>query len=455
MWLALVLIVSSCAGVTQPMYTEPATHGNLSMANESLRSLPEPEEKIVATVYRFRDQTGQYKPSDKVASWSTAVTQGATSILLKSMEDSGWFTTIEREGVSNLLNERQIIQNIRQQHSGGQQGNFVNPLLFAGVILEGGIIGYDTNIITGGAGARYLGIGGSGQYRKDQVTIYLRAVSTQSGRILKTVHSSKSIISQKMDGGVFKFVDFERLLEAEVGYTYNEPPVMAVTEAIDEAVKMLILEGIEEGIWKAKDEEEVRAYRMRFDYDRERQAQLERDYFGFISRPDYRRGWAVAPRVGWGSTIGNYANPDINLSGSFQVERSIMPGFSAKAGLERTRVSTPNVYSDPVNSAELMLNTYVLPRYQLSPFIGAGGGLFVFDDVWNNDNDRIFPFVGIDSGLDYQITNHLGLRVNVGYRYLLKDGIDGIAMGKHNDQYWNVSAGLVIRPRFRSVFQNN
>ena len=32
-------------------------------------------------------------------------------------------------------------------------------MLFAGMILEGGIIGYDTNVETGGTGARWLGIG--------------------------------------------------------------------------------------------------------------------------------------------------------------------------------------------------------------------------------------------------------------------------------------------------------
>ena len=32
-------------------------------------------------------------------------------------------------------------------------------MLFAGMLFEGGIVGYDTNVETGGNGARYLGIG--------------------------------------------------------------------------------------------------------------------------------------------------------------------------------------------------------------------------------------------------------------------------------------------------------
>ncbi len=443
-----LFLLNSCVGFMQPLQTEPVAPGTLSRSNESLRQLPEPEEKIVAAVYRFRDQTGQYKPSDRVASWSTAVTQGATSILTKSLEDSGWFTTIERESISNLLNERQIIQNLRQQHAGEQRIAPLPPLLFAGIIMEGGIIGYDTNIITGGMGARYLGIGGSGQYRKDQVTIYLRAVSTQSGRILKTVHTTKSIISQQLESGVFKYIDTKHLLEAETGYTYNEPPVMAVTEAIDEAVKMLILEGLEEELWSAKNRDHVVAYREQFEYEQKIGEQLERDYFGFITRPEYRRGWAVSTNTSMGSVIGNYENPDINAGFALQIEKGITPAISLKTNIKRTKISAPRAYSNPVNALELMANTYMLPDHKLSPFIAAGGGAFIFDKAFNGDDDQLFPFVSVEAGLDYRINRRFGVRLSSNYRYLLIDGIDGITLGKYNDQHWSVNAGIVFQTGF-------
>src|SRR3546814_8620815 len=43
-----------------------------------------------------------------------------------------------------------------------------------------------TNTLTGGMGAQYLGIGAHTQYREDNVTVYLRAVSTNTGEILKS-----------------------------------------------------------------------------------------------------------------------------------------------------------------------------------------------------------------------------------------------------------------------------
>ena len=446
--LFLLAFAVSCAGTMKPMHTDRATPGTLSKANESLRELPEPTEPIVAAVYRFRDQTGQYKPSDRVASWSTAVTQGATSILIKSMEESGWFTPIERESISNLLNERQIIQSIRQQHSGPEGPAPLPPLLFAGVMLEGGIIGYDTNVITGGAGLRYLATGGSNMFRKDQVTIYLRAVSTQSGRILKTVHTTKSIISQQLEGGAFRFIDTNRLLETEAGFTYNEPPVMAVTEAIDEAVKLLIIEGIEEGLWGAKNEEEVLAYRERFDYEREREKQFQRDYFGFIENRAMRSGWHLTVGGTFGSHIGNYSYPSTKPGAMLQIERAINNYFSVKANVMRTELGVQSLFSNPMNTAELMLNVYATPDYRLSPYLSIGPGIIAFDKQYDFMENQYFPAASFEAGLDYRLNDTFGVRLSSHYRYLLTDGIDGVAEGRYNDQHWNINLGVVIRPRF-------
>ena len=438
----------SCAGTLQPMHTDRATPGTLSKANESLRAMPEPEEAMVAAVYRFRDQTGQYKPADRMASWSTAVTQGATSILIKSMEDSGWFVPIERESISNLLNERQIIHSIRQQHAGPEGPAPLPPLLFAGVMLEGGIIGYDTNVVTGGAGLRYLATGGSNMFRKDQVTIYLRAVSTQSGRILKTVHTTKSIISQQLEGGAFRFIDTNRLLETEAGFTYNEPPVMAVTEAIDEAVKLLILEGIEEGLWSARDEDAVLAYKEQFEIEREREKQFQRDYFGFIENRAMRSGWHLAIGGAFGSHIGNYSYPSTKAGVMLQVERSTGSYFSVKANFMRTELGVQRMFSNPVNTAELMLNVYATPDYKLSPYLSIGPGVIAFDKQYDFMERQFFPAASFEAGLDYRLNDRLGVRLSSHYRYLLKDGLDGVAEGRYNDQHWNVNLGVVVRPGF-------
>ncbi len=162
----------------QPIKQQSARTGELTTASKTLKDLPKPQKKVVVGVYSFKDQTGQYKEIQNGSSFSTAVTQGGTSILIKALEDSEWFTPIERENLSNLLNERNIIRSTRQEYA-GSNGPAVPPLLFAGVLLEGGVVSYDTNILTGGFGARYFGAGGSTQYKQDRITVYLRAISTQ------------------------------------------------------------------------------------------------------------------------------------------------------------------------------------------------------------------------------------------------------------------------------------
>ena len=241
--------------------TARATQGYVTAIHDDLVALPPPRDQLVVGVYKFRDQTGQYRTSSVATTFSTAVTQGATSMLIDALRSSGWFTVIERESLTNLLNERKIINSARMQYASqpGVQAPALPPLppmLYAGVLLEGGIIGYDTNLLVGGAAARYYGVGGSGQIRKDQVSIHLRVVSVQNGRVLESVSTSKSILSREVDFGIYRFVRVKRLLEVEIGFSTNEPPTMAVQEAIEKAVYDLIVQGILDGVWQLKNPED-------------------------------------------------------------------------------------------------------------------------------------------------------------------------------------------------------
>lgn len=240
--------------VQQPAVSEVRTE-----TQSRLRSLPAPKEKAAVAVYSFEDQTGQFKPSEGVQTLSRAVTQGSTSVLLKALQDAGdrsWFTVIERENLDNLLKERQIIREMRKQYLGEDELNeaALPPLLFAGVILEGGIIGYDTNTLTGGVGARFLGIGAKTDYREDKVTVYLRAVSVKSGEVITSVVASKKIASIGVAANAFRYVSFKELLEVDTGITTNEPDLLALRQATEKAVELLILEGATLGVWEFQDQ---------------------------------------------------------------------------------------------------------------------------------------------------------------------------------------------------------
>lgn len=250
----LALLLTGCAaleyerGVQDPVALTPRE--SLMAKLPALDGPP-----ITVAVYGFKDLTGQMKPSDKLALFSKAVTQGAEVFLIKSLQDSkGWFKVVERVGLDNLIKERQLIRNQREVYE-GKDAKPLKPMTVAGVMIEGGIIGYDSNIRSGGQGARFLGLGTSQQYRVDEVVISLRLISVNSGEVLLSTAVSKTIFSTSHNVGVLKFVDQgTQSLEMENGAALNEPTTYAVRIAIEQAVYEMILEGKRRGMWSFKDE---------------------------------------------------------------------------------------------------------------------------------------------------------------------------------------------------------
>jgi len=251
----LALTIQGCTLLPTPdaaLVSEPTLAPNTSTKLD-LKQLPAPKGKIVASVYSFSDKTGQYKTAP-ASSFSTSVTQGGAALLNQALHDSGWFITLEREGLQNLLTERKIIRAALKKPDAPANNNSDLPsLLAANVLLEGGIVGYDTNILTGGAGARFLGIGLSDQYRMDQVTVNLRAIDIRTGQILNNVSTTKTIYSREVQTGVFKFIEYKKLLELEAGITTNEPAQLCVRTAIEAAVLHLIVDGIDSNTWALDD----------------------------------------------------------------------------------------------------------------------------------------------------------------------------------------------------------
>lgn len=211
--------------------------------------------QIAVAVYSFRDMTGQRKASQTIASLSSAVTQGADAYLVKSLQQvaSGrWFKVLERGGLDNLIKERQLIRQMRELYQ-GKDAQPLPPMLFAGMVLEGGIIGYDSNTMSGGSGARLLGIGASTEYRQDEVTISLRAVSVATGEVLVTVTISKTVLSFQDKAGMLKFFEAgTKAVELETGAATNESMNKAVQLAIHAAVIEMIKEGERKGHWQYK-----------------------------------------------------------------------------------------------------------------------------------------------------------------------------------------------------------
>jgi curli production assembly/transport component CsgG len=258
--LSVISMLSGCAVIqsTGLNETDPTVTTQRENVKKEFDNLPPPVagKPVNVAVYSFQDKTGQRRPQQNVASLSTAVTQGAETFLIKALQDVGqgqWFEVVERVGVDNLTKERLIIRQMREAYE-GKDAKPLMPLLFAGMIIEGGIVGYDTSVNSGGAGARWLGIGKQTQWSQDTVTISLRAVSVNTGKVLATVTVQKTILSSSDSITALKFFDMgTKAFEAETGLTINEPGTYAIKAAVEQAVVELIKEGDRKGVWKIKE----------------------------------------------------------------------------------------------------------------------------------------------------------------------------------------------------------
>ena len=253
----LAILVSSCAVLNENKdlsLTRDILPANiLDLQSVELAELPPAKRKPVVAVYRdsFQDLTGQRKSNSSFALFSTAVTQAPEALLIRALKhaaNGNFFRVVERVGLDNLTKERQLIRSTRENFEEDQK---LQPLLFAGLIIQGGVISYDTNIQSGGIGARYLGIGNSKQYREDVVTISLRLVSVSTGEILMESAVSKNILSTSISQDIFRFIEQgTELVEIEGGVAENEVGSIALQKAIETGVLNLIEIGIERGYWE-------------------------------------------------------------------------------------------------------------------------------------------------------------------------------------------------------------
>ncbi len=254
-----ITTLTGCANLVRPMSTagiEDQPKASPTIIKE-IDTLPAPGgPKIAVAVYNFRDMTGQRKNSNTLSLFSTAVTQGAESYLIKTLQEAGnrqWFTVVERVNLDNLLKERQMIKQTREIYE-GTNAKMLPPLTLAGVILEGGIIDYNSNVLTGGTGFAVLGIGPYTQYTQDQVVISMRLVSVQTGEVLSSVTIEKNLLSTRDGATVMKFFNQNtRTFEFDTSQTFNEPGNYALRSAIEQGVVEIVKRGEKLGLWKFKE----------------------------------------------------------------------------------------------------------------------------------------------------------------------------------------------------------
>ena len=437
----------------QPLYAQQVPLPEEKPTLAYFPKLPPAKEKVVAAVQKFRDLTDQYKqarPGLTETAPVTTATPNFTSILLNTLEESGWFTPIESGNAVSLLNERRTTG----EQNGSQQkaGEGLPAVPSANLFIEGGVLSHDVNTINDANADQYFGRGIT-RYQQDRVTIYLRAVSTRSGKILNTIYTAKTILSKPVDERSFRYISFKRPGEAETGLTPTEPGELAVTEAIKKAVQGLIIEGVRDGLWFA-DESSATAMRAVIStYEQEKTEVNEPDMFGiqpakglFHRRPQIEASYiSIHPYGGILRYSGDYARRDAKGTYGASVEKYITPVFGLQVNAATGLMSSRDAFSVNLTSLEGNLVLRPLPYQHWTPIFFGGMGLM--------SRSRSSPFqlygpkygqVQGGVGVQFSPNNTIGFRSTLSYHQPFTDALDGRITGDHKDYYTRFTLGILI-----------
>jgi len=227
---------------------QPPSVENQSEFSE-LSDLAQPiSDPLIVGVYSFTDQTGQRAVlSRNTSEMSSAIPQGLNAILVQELKlagKGGWYRVVERETISDVLNERRIVASALGAEAEQQLPN----LLLPGIILTGGAVSYDRKIHEEFRGFGISSVNGNTQVQSDQVGVVLRAVSVQTGEVIETVYASKEVLSQVNSLSGLRVFNTSTLA-FEVGNATNEPVSLAVRQAIASAIVELTRRGIKREWW--------------------------------------------------------------------------------------------------------------------------------------------------------------------------------------------------------------
>lgn len=275
---------------------------------------------------------------------------------------------------------------------------------------------------------------------RTELRYIFRATSTQNGRILKTVYTSRTVLSQKVDVGLFRFVSFQRLLEAETGFTHNEPAELAVREAIEKAVHSLVIEGVLEGLWRLKDPEDVNSPAITL-YQQEEEAKEHTDYLGRRFDQFRRSQLRLSVNGGTFRYAGDYANPLFRPFGEIAIGSQVTPWLSAGIVAGQGVLAGEGTFQETVTYAGVSTYWRLFPTTRFTPILRIGGGM-----ISERDESLLsgYPQMNMGVGGEFLVNERIGIQGGLAHHYVFSDELDNMVQGKYNDFFWSGSLGINI-----------
>ncbi|MBR9846694.1 MAG: porin family protein [Algicola sp.] len=141
--------------------------------------------------------------------------------------------------------------------------------------------------------------------------------------------------------------------------------------------------------------------------------------------------------IGTSVINGDFVDPMFEIYSHIGYKRHLSPHFGIDIGYHKFNLAFIDVYNEGFMSFDVNLELTVLPHKVFSPFLFAGAGL----NASNHFKETANKFQG-GIGLEYIVTQKIGVKLYTDYNYVSSDTLDGLEAGNSDDTYFRLAIGV-------------
>lgn len=143
--------------------------------------------------------------------------------------------------------------------------------------------------------------------------------------------------------------------------------------------------------------------------------------------------------IGAGTSVinGDFVDPKFEIYFQAGYKRYLFPHLNVSFGYHKFNLAYVDVFNEGFMSFDLNLESFLLPHNRFSPFIFAGAGY----NASNYFKQDAIKFQG-GGGIEYILTDGIGLKLYTDYNYVLSDELDGLIAGGSDDTYFRIALGM-------------
>ena len=152
---------------------------------------------------------------------------------------------------------------------------------------------------------------------------------------------------------------------------------------------------------------------------------------------DYRGTNVLELAAGTSVMNGDLSEPLFEISSRIGYKRTITPHLNINFSYNKFNLAYKDIYNEGFMSFDLNLEGILMPNEKFSPFIFTGGG-YNAANYFEQTAAKIQGGIGVE----YIVTEKVGVKLFSDYNYVFSDELDGVIFGDADDVYWRILVGV-------------